>query len=212
MSADQDAPPPLEETPPSLGEGAPRPSEDTVTPSPGEEATPPPEQEAPLPLEEEAPPPSGEEAPPPPREATSADVPLSERGRVRTASDYLNLIPSDKRIILPDDDEPDPHRIRHRPTLRTATLALSEMLSLSCPRSSKYRRSLSGISNLQETLKERQARFRDARESRKMKIESSYKYIFEILSEKLGLDLVTVEELILDCPSDLYTSLELAVP
>lgn len=34
-----------------------------------------------------------------------------------------------------------------------------------------------------------------------MKIESSYKYIFEILSENLGLDLVTVEELILDCPS-----------
>lgn len=46
-----------------------------------------------------------------------------------------------------------------------------------------------------------QARFRDARENRKMKIDPSYKYIFEILAEKLGLDLVTVEELILDCPS-----------
>lgn len=34
-----------------------------------------------------------------------------------------------------------------------------------------------------------------------MKIDPSYKYIFEILSEKLGLDIVTVEELILDCPS-----------
>lgn len=46
-----------------------------------------------------------------------------------------------------------------------------------------------------------QARYRDARENRKMKIDPSYKYIFEVLSEKLGLDIVTVEELILDCPS-----------
>ncbi|XP_048203785.1 dynein axonemal heavy chain 8 isoform X1 [Perognathus longimembris pacificus] len=60
---------------------------------------------------------------------------------------------------------------------------------------------MSGIPNLQETLKERQARFRDARENRKMNIDSAYKYIFEIISDKVGLDLVTVEELILDCPS-----------
>ena len=45
------------------------------------------------------------------------------------------------------------------------------------------------------------ARFRDAREGRKMKMDPSYKYIFEVLSEKLGLDIATVEELILDCPS-----------
>ncbi|KAF5929679.1 hypothetical protein HPG69_002401, partial [Diceros bicornis minor] len=118
-----------------------------------------------------------------------------------SASDYLNLIPSDERIILPDDDEPDPHRVRPRPAPRMVQSALSEMLSQSSHRSSKYRRSMSGIPNLQETLKERQARFRDARESRKLKIDPLYKYIFEILSEKLGLDLVTVEELILDCPS-----------
>ncbi|XP_027976203.1 dynein heavy chain 8, axonemal [Eumetopias jubatus] len=78
---------------------------------------------------------------------------------------------------------------------------LSEMLSQSSCRSSRYRRSMSSIPNLQETLKERQARFRDSRENRKMKIDPSYKYIFEILAEKLGLDLVTIEELILDCPS-----------
>lgn len=156
MSADQDAPPPLEEAPPSLGEGAPPPSADTVPPSPGEEAPPLPVEEALLPSEEEASP-SGEEAPPPPREATSADVSPSERGRVRTSSDYLNLIPSDERIIIPDDDEPDPYRVRPRPTLRTtAPSVLSEMLSPSSQRSSKYLRSLSGISNLQETLKERQ--------------------------------------------------------
>ncbi|KAM5298595.1 dynein axonemal heavy chain 8-like [Ctenodactylus gundi] len=76
-------------------------------------------------------------------------------------------------------------------------MSFSEDLPLSSRRASKYR----GVPNLQETLKERQARFREARESRKMQIEPSYKYIFEILAEKLGLDLVTVEELILDCPS-----------
>nr|XP_023422402.1 LOW QUALITY PROTEIN: dynein heavy chain 8, axonemal [Cavia porcellus] len=65
---------------------------------------------------------------------------------------------------------------------------------------------MSGIPNLQETLKERQARFREARENRKMKIDPACKYIFEILAEKLGLDLPTVEELILDCPSlDAFT-------
>ncbi|XP_012885023.1 PREDICTED: dynein heavy chain 8, axonemal [Dipodomys ordii] len=60
---------------------------------------------------------------------------------------------------------------------------------------------MSGIPNLQETLKERQARFRDARENRRMKIESAFKYIFEVVAEKLGLDIATVEELILDCLS-----------
>lgn len=31
-----------------------------------------------------------------------------------------------------------------------------------------------------------------------MRLDACYKYIFEILSEKLGLDMATVEELILD--------------
>lgn len=34
-----------------------------------------------------------------------------------------------------------------------------------------------------------------------MKVNSAYKYIFEILSDKLGLDIGTVEELILDGPT-----------
>ncbi|XP_010846995.1 PREDICTED: dynein heavy chain 8, axonemal [Bison bison bison] len=102
---------------------------------------------------------------------------------------------------MPDDDELEPGRVRPRPAPRMVQSMLSDVLSQSSHRSSKYRRSMSGIPNLQETLKERQARYRDARENRKMKIDPSYKYIFEILSEKLGLDIVTVEELILDCPS-----------
>ncbi|ETE64448.1 Dynein heavy chain 8, axonemal, partial [Ophiophagus hannah] len=68
-------------------------------------------------------------------------------------------------------------------------------------RTSKFRRSNSGVQSLQETLKEKQARYKEAREGRKMKVNSAYKYIFEILSDKLGLDIGTVEELILDGPT-----------
>ncbi|KAL7987444.1 hypothetical protein Chor_006363 [Crotalus horridus] len=68
-------------------------------------------------------------------------------------------------------------------------------------RMSKFRRSNSGVQSLQETLKEKQARYKEAREGRKMKVNSAYKYIFEILSDKLGLDIGTVEELILDGPT-----------
>uniref|UniRef100_A0A8D0G5C6 Dynein axonemal heavy chain 8 n=1 Tax=Sphenodon punctatus TaxID=8508 RepID=A0A8D0G5C6_SPHPU len=66
---------------------------------------------------------------------------------------------------------------------------------------SKFRRSTSGVQSLQETLKEKQARYRDAREGRKMKVDASYKYIFEILAERLDLDITAVEDLILDGPS-----------
>uniref|UniRef100_A0A674I063 Dynein axonemal heavy chain 8 n=1 Tax=Terrapene triunguis TaxID=2587831 RepID=A0A674I063_9SAUR len=45
------------------------------------------------------------------------------------------------------------------------------------------------------------ARYRDAREGRKMKIGASYRYIFEVLGDKLGLDTTTVEDMILDGPS-----------
>ncbi|XP_064365601.1 dynein axonemal heavy chain 8 [Dromaius novaehollandiae] len=68
-------------------------------------------------------------------------------------------------------------------------------------RLSKFRRSTSGVQSLQEILREKQARFKEAREFRKMKINASYKYIFEVLSVRLGLDLTTVEEMILDAPS-----------
>ncbi|OXB65796.1 hypothetical protein ASZ78_008863, partial [Callipepla squamata] len=45
------------------------------------------------------------------------------------------------------------------------------------------------------------AQYREARENRRTKIDASYKYIFEVLSVTLGLDLTTVEEMILDVPS-----------
>uniref|UniRef100_A0A452F4Q5 Dynein axonemal heavy chain 8 n=1 Tax=Capra hircus TaxID=9925 RepID=A0A452F4Q5_CAPHI len=196
MSAEEgDPPPPEEEAPPSSGEPAPPGSEEVAPPDPGDEAPPPAEEETP-------PPPSSEEAPTLREEVSEGDTgSLSEKGPTSSLSDYLNLFPSDERIVMPDDDELEPGRVRPRPAPRMAQSMLSDVLSQSSRRSSKYRRSMSGIPNLQETLKERQARYRDARENRKMKIDPSYKYIFEVLSEKLGLDIVTVEELILDCPS-----------
>ncbi|XP_070634006.1 dynein axonemal heavy chain 8 isoform X1 [Bos indicus] len=196
MSAEEGDPPaPEEEAPPSSGESAPPGSEEVARPDPGDEAPPPAEEETP-------PPPSSEEAPTLPEEVSEGDTgSLSEKAPTSSLSDYLNLLPSDERIVMPDDDELEPGRVRPRPAPRMVQSMLSDVLSQSSHRSSKYRRSMSGIPNLQETLKERQARYRDARENRKMKIDPSYKYIFEILSEKLGLDIVTVEELILDCPS-----------
>ncbi|NXY25637.1 DYH8 protein, partial [Atrichornis clamosus] len=43
--------------------------------------------------------------------------------------------------------------------------------------------------------------YESAREDRRAKVDASYKYIFEVLSATLGLDLPTVEEMILDVPS-----------
>ncbi|NXO85892.1 DYH8 protein, partial [Sitta europaea] len=43
--------------------------------------------------------------------------------------------------------------------------------------------------------------YEKARETRRAKVNASYKYIFEVLSARVGLDLATVEEMILDVPS-----------
>ncbi|MBZ3870329.1 Dynein heavy chain 8, axonemal [Sciurus carolinensis] len=173
-----------------------------------EEPTPPSGDTAPPPSGDEAPPPSGEETPPPPAMQDPGDFTLSVEGdapSVSEVSDYRDLIPSEEE----DEGESQSQRVRPRMAPRPVQSALSDVLSQSSRRSSKYRRSMSGIPNLQETLKERQARFRDARENRKSKIDPSYRYIFEILAAKLGLDLITVEELILDCPSEvLFTVLD----
>ncbi|PNI77150.1 DNAH8 isoform 2, partial [Pan troglodytes] len=161
--------------------------------------------EAPPSTEEAAPPRSEEEeAPRPPTVEAPAEDGFSPSAEdaVSSVVDYRDLIPSEEGIVLPDDHEADLNRVRQRLAPRPVQSVISEVLSLpSSRRSSRYRRSMSGLPNLQETLKERQARFREARESRRLKIDPSYKYIFEILAENLGLDIVTVEELILDCPS-----------
>ncbi|NXA78248.1 DYH8 protein, partial [Thryothorus ludovicianus] len=43
--------------------------------------------------------------------------------------------------------------------------------------------------------------YEKARENRRAKVNALYKYIFEVLSARLGLDITTVEEMILDIPS-----------
>lgn len=153
MSAEQDEPPPLEEeAPPPPGGPAPPDTEDPAPPGPGDEAPPPPGDEAP-PAEDEGAPqaeapeeaPSGEDA---------ASLPPKRPSSVK--SDLLNLIPSSERIVFPDEEEEEAQRVRARPAPRTVQSMLSEALSQSSHRSSKYFRSMSGLPNLQETLKERQ--------------------------------------------------------
>ncbi|NXT04789.1 DYH8 protein, partial [Prunella fulvescens] len=43
--------------------------------------------------------------------------------------------------------------------------------------------------------------YEKAREDRRARVNASYKYLFEVLSARVGLDLTTVEEMILDVPS-----------
>ncbi|EGW02903.1 Dynein heavy chain 8, axonemal [Cricetulus griseus] len=78
-------------------------------------------------------------------------------GTAHSVTDYRSLIPSDEETTIPDDDESgSTSRIRPRLTPRPAQSVLSDGLSQASRRASKYRRSMSGIPNLQETLKERQ--------------------------------------------------------
>lgn len=126
-----------EEGGPPEGEPAPPPAVDTAPPS-----------------GDEAPPPSGEEAPPPPTGETLGEDLEGTAPSVSEVSDYRDLIPSDE-----EDEEGQQQRVRPRLAPRPAQSALSDVLSQSSRRSSKYRRSMSGIPNLQETLKEKQVGF-----------------------------------------------------
>lgn len=135
-----------EEVPFSSEETAPSVSEDNR--QPGQEG------EAPL-LEEEITHLSGEEVP--------TYTEFSEEGstvpfKKVSASDYLNLLPSDEKLVVSENDDGDlsSFKVRARPTPRLAQSMLSEVVSQSSHRSSKYRRSVSGLTNVQETLKEKQ--------------------------------------------------------
>ncbi|KAK7814878.1 hypothetical protein U0070_026379, partial [Myodes glareolus] len=161
-----EAPPPQsEEAPPPMEEEAP------PAPSPGDTAPPPPEEQAPPPEEGEAPPPEEGEAPPPtekdsqpapegeapPTPATDATPPSGQDAGL-SLTDYRSLIPSDEELTLTDDAGSSQSRVRPRLAPRPVQSVLSDGISLSqsSRRSSKYHRSMSGIPNLQETLKERQ--------------------------------------------------------
>ncbi|XP_059501105.1 dynein axonemal heavy chain 8-like [Stegostoma tigrinum] len=62
----------------------------------------------------------------------------------------------------------------------------------------KIRRSTVGMLALQETIKEKQARHREARERRKLKLDQAHRYLIDILAERLQLPKNEVEEFILD--------------
>lgn len=145
-----EAPPPQsEEAPPPMEEEAPPP------PSPGDTAPPPPEEQAPPPTEEGSQPaPEGAAPPTPDTDAT----PPSGQDAGLSMADYRSLIPSDEELTLTDDAGSSQSRVRPRLAPRPVQSVLSDGISLSqsSRRSSKYHRSMSGLPNLQETLKERQ--------------------------------------------------------
>ncbi|KAM4041697.1 dynein axonemal heavy chain 8 [Anomaloglossus baeobatrachus] len=65
----------------------------------------------------------------------------------------------------------------------------------------KHRRSISHVQRLQESLRQKLAKYKEARERRKAKINSIYEYMFEIISHRLDLDCETIQELLLDASS-----------
>nr|XP_038033594.1 dynein heavy chain 8, axonemal [Anas platyrhynchos] len=94
-----------------------------------------------------------------------------------------------------------PENAGAKPAQQMNISSSQETFSAASHRLSRFCRSSSGVLSLQEALKEKQARYKEAREYRRTKIDASYKYVFEVLSVRLGLDLTTVEEMILDSPS-----------
>ncbi|KAJ8009361.1 hypothetical protein DPEC_G00088090 [Dallia pectoralis] len=68
-------------------------------------------------------------------------------------------------------------------------------------RASNFRRSGSTVQAAKETMKEKQARYKEAREARKKLFHRGHKYIFEMLAVTLTLELQAVEDFILDAPS-----------
>ncbi|XP_038654809.1 dynein heavy chain 8, axonemal-like [Scyliorhinus canicula] len=65
-------------------------------------------------------------------------------------------------------------------------------------KSGKFRRSTVGMLALQETIKEKQQRYREARESRRNKFDDAYRYIIEILGRTLVIEKSIVEDFVLD--------------
>ncbi|XP_010893351.3 dynein heavy chain 8, axonemal [Esox lucius] len=62
-------------------------------------------------------------------------------------------------------------------------------------------RRVSSVQAVKETMKEKQARYKEAREARKRLLNHGHKYIFETLAVSLSLKLQTVEDFFLDAPS-----------
>ncbi|XP_074092949.1 dynein axonemal heavy chain 8 [Macrotis lagotis] len=160
------------------------------------------------PEEEGAPPedggPSGGPNPSPTPAAPPREVSASTRGHAGPSreggmrSNREAAAPArPESVVLPEDDPRDVTRLRKPPS----RIVPSESSLPHSRRPSKFYRSLSCIQAVQETMKEKQARYKEARENRRSKISSAFNHIFEVLSAKLSLDLATIEEMILDCPT-----------
>ncbi|XP_074024884.1 dynein axonemal heavy chain 8 [Numenius arquata] len=115
-----------------------------------------------------------------------------------SAGPNLTVESSVPAIVLPEDALP---RSIHHTRRMTSYSSSLDSFSIASRKLSRFCRSASGVLSLQEVLRERQVRYKEARERRRAKIDASYKYIFEVLSVRLGLDLTALEEMILDAPS-----------
>ncbi|XP_031820772.1 dynein heavy chain 8, axonemal isoform X3 [Sarcophilus harrisii] len=202
-------PPPPEEgaagaPAPERGPSSPRPSppppEAGASPAPAAPAAPAAGASSPPPAN----PPAGASPPPqgaPPESGAPAAEGEAARAQAEGSAPAPEAVPSvvEELLKLPEDDVPLAKR--RRKALAGRKVPSSENLAPQGRKLSKFHRTVSGIQAFQETLKERQARFKDARESRRVQINSTFKHIFEVLSEKLGIDIVTIEDMILDCPT-----------
>ncbi|XP_062925072.1 dynein axonemal heavy chain 8-like [Mobula hypostoma] len=65
-------------------------------------------------------------------------------------------------------------------------------------RKGRIRRSTVGVLALQETIKEKQGRYREARENRSKLFDQTHHYIMEIMARYLAIEKATVEEFVLD--------------
>ncbi|XP_069810981.1 dynein axonemal heavy chain 8 isoform X3 [Dendropsophus ebraccatus] len=87
-------------------------------------------------------------------------------------------------------------------TSQTSSIGNSSVTSINFEQDLvKHRFSMSVLQRMQETLRQKQVRYKEERESRKAKIDSLYEYIFVILAHRLDLEYSTIEELVLDAPS-----------
>ncbi|XP_075719889.1 dynein axonemal heavy chain 8 [Rhinoderma darwinii] len=87
-------------------------------------------------------------------------------------------------------------------TSRSSSVSLRSFTSIHCDQDPvKYGRSMSTVLRLQETMRQKQIKYKEERESRKANIDSLYKYVFEILAHRLDLEYTAIEDLVLDAPS-----------
>ncbi|XP_056424627.1 dynein axonemal heavy chain 8 isoform X2 [Hyla sarda] len=87
-------------------------------------------------------------------------------------------------------------------TSQSSSISISSATSINFEQDPvKYRRSMSAVYRMQETLRQKQIKYKEERESRRANIDSLYEYVFGILAHRLDLEYTAVVELVLDAPS-----------